>query len=193
MRFARAGLLVTAIVLSVTAGIEAQGRPDTLVVVTEVGPNMMDIHAPGANRPMYQAAWNMYDRLVTFGSKTLPDGSRMYDYASLKPELAESWQVAADGMSVTFKLRKDAKFHDGSPVTAHDVKWSFDRAVSVGGFPTFQMKAGSLEKPEQFEVVDDYTFRAKFLRKDKMTMPDLAVVVPAVFNAELAKKHATAN
>src|SRR3989442_1225875 len=108
-------------------------------------------------------------------------------------ELSESWAIAPDGMSVTFKLRRDARFHDGTPVTARDVKWSFDRAVTVGGFPTFQMKAGSLEKPEQFEVVDDFTFRAKFLRKDKMTMPDLAVVVPAVFNAELAKKHATAN
>ena len=147
----------------------AQGRADTLVVVTEVGPNMLDIHAPGANRPSYQAAWNIYDRLLTFGGKTLKDGSKMYDYASLKPELAESWQVAPDGMSVTFKLRKDAKFHDGTPVTAKDVKWSFDRAVTVGGFPTFQMKAGSLEKPEQFEVVDDYTFRVKFLRKDKLT------------------------
>jgi peptide/nickel transport system substrate-binding protein len=45
-------------------------------------------------------------------------------------------------MSVTFKLRSDAKFHDGTPVTANDVKWSFDRAVTVGGFPTFQMAAG---------------------------------------------------
>jgi peptide/nickel transport system substrate-binding protein len=40
------------------------------------------------------------------------------------------------------------------------VKWSFDRAVTVGGFPTFQMAAGSLEKPEQFEVVDEHTFRS---------------------------------
>ena len=32
----------------------------------------------------------------------------------------------------------------------------FDRAVTVGGFPTFQMKAGSLEKPEQFVVVDGF-------------------------------------
>jgi oligopeptide/dipeptide ABC transporter ATP-binding protein len=154
---------------------QAQGHADTLVVVTEVGPNMLDIHAPGANRPSYQSSWNIYDRLLTFGSKTLKDGSRMYDYASLKPELAESWQVAPDGMSVTFKLRKDAKFHDGSPVTANDVKWSFDRAVTVGGFPTFQMKAGSLEKPEQFEVVDDCTFRVKFVRKDKLSMPGLGV------------------
>ena len=58
-------------------------------------------------------------------------------------------------MSATFKLRPNAVFHDGSPVA--DVKWSFDRAVKVGGFPTFQMSAGSLEKPEQFVVVDDHT------------------------------------
>src|SRR5262249_380151 len=62
-------------------------------------------------------------------------------------ELATRWQLAPDGMSVTFTLRQDAKFHNGTPVTAQDVKWSFDRAVSIGGFPTFQMKAGSLEKP----------------------------------------------
>ena len=152
----------------------------------------MDIHGVGANRPAYQASWNIYDRLMTYGVKTLPDGTRMYDYTVLKPELAESWQMAPDGMSVTFKLRKDASFHDGTPVTAKDVKWSFDRAVTVGGFPTFQMKAGSLEKPEQFEVVDDQTFRVKFLRKDKLTMPDLAVPVPVIINSELAKKHATA-
>ncbi len=118
--------------------------PTRLLVVTEVGPNSMDIHGVGANRPSYQASWNVYDRLLTYGAKTLPDGTTMYDYAVLKPELAESWQVAPDGMSVTFKLRHDAKFHDGTPVTANDVKWSFDRAVTVGGFPTFQMKAGSL-------------------------------------------------
>ena len=181
------------VLVGAAAPARAQGRSETLIVVVESGPNSMDIHGVGANRPAYQASWNLYDRLMTYGAKTLGDGTRMYDYNVLKPELSESWAIAPDGMSVTFKLRRDARFHDGTPVTARDVKWSFDRAVTVGGFPTFQMKAGSLEKPEQFEVVDDFTFRAKFLRKDKMTMPDLAVVVPAVFNAELAKKHATAN
>ena len=94
-------------------------------------------------------------------------------------------------MSATFKLRSDATFHDGTPVTAKDVKWSFDRAVTVGGFPTFQMKAGSLEKPEQFVAVDDHTFRIDFLRKDKLTLPDIGVPVPVVINSGLAKKHAT--
>jgi peptide/nickel transport system substrate-binding protein len=95
-------------------------------------------------------------------------------------------------MSATFKLRKDAVFQDGTPVTAKDVKWSLDRAVSVGGFPTFQMKAGSLEKSEQFVVVDNHTVRVDFLRKDRLTVPGLAVIVPCVIHSESVKQHATA-
>jgi peptide/nickel transport system substrate-binding protein len=170
----------------------AQGRPkDVLVVANEFGPNSLDIHTVGANRPSYSVSWMCYDRLMTFGKKKLPDGQVMYDYTKLEPELAESWKIAPDGNSVTFKLRKNAKFHDGTPVTAKDVKWSFDRAVTVGGFPTFQMKAGSLEDPKQFVVVDDHTFRIDFVRRDKMTMNDIAVPVPSIFNSELVKKNAT--
>jgi peptide/nickel transport system substrate-binding protein len=154
-------------------------------------PNSLDLHRVGTNRPAYGISWNMYDRLMTFGTKTLPDGSISYDYTQLEPELAESWEIAPDGMSVTFNLRQDATFHDGAPVTANDVKWSFDRAVSIGGFPTFQMKAGALEKPEQFVVVDDHTFRVEFLRPDKLTMIDLAVPIPVILNSELVKQHVT--
>ncbi len=191
MKRTRLRWLLLVLLLLPASEARSQGRSETLLVVVESGPNSMDIHGVGANRPAYQASWNLYDRLMTYGVKTLPDATQMYEYAVLKPELAESWQLAPDGMSVTFKLRKDARFHDGTPVTAKDVKWSFDRAVTVGGFPTFQMKAGSLEKPEQFSVVDDSTFRVTFLRKDKLTMPDLAVPVPVIINSELAKKHAT--
>jgi peptide/nickel transport system substrate-binding protein len=185
----RLSVLLLAIVTGATVA-HAQSRAETLVVLVEFGPNSMDIHGVGANFRTYGASWNLYDRLLSYGTKTLPDGSRSYDHMLLKSELAESWQVAPDGMSVTFKLRKDARFHDGTPVTARDVKWSFDRAVSVGGFPTFQMKAGALEKPEQFVVVDDQTFRVTFLRKDKWTLPDLAVPVPVIINSTLAKKNA---
>ena len=171
----------------------AQARPkDVLVVANEFGPNSLDIHTVGANRPAYGVSWLAYDRLMSYGRKTLADGSFSYDRDKLVPELAERWVMAPDGNSVVFHLRRNATFHDGTPVTAADVKWSFDRAVSVGGFPTFQMAAGSLEKPEQFEVVDDHTFRVRFIRKDKLTMNDLAVVVPCVFNSALVKRHVTA-
>ena len=77
--------------------------------------------------------------------KTGENGAPYYDRDKFKPELAEDMNVG--DMSVTFKLKKNATFHDGTPVTAKDVKWSLDRAVTVGGFPTFQMKAGRSKSP----------------------------------------------
>ncbi|MFG1346842.1 ABC transporter substrate-binding protein [Xanthobacter autotrophicus DSM 431] len=167
---------------------KAQARNETLLIVSESGPNNLDIHGVGTNVPGYEASWNTYDRLITH-EMTEKDGVPYYDRDKLRGELAEDMNIG--DMSVTFKLKKNATFQDGTPVTAKDVKWSLDRAVSVGGFPTFQMKAGSLEKPEQFVVVDDHTVRVDFLRKDRLTIPDLAVIVPCVINSELVKKNAT--
>jgi peptide/nickel transport system substrate-binding protein len=168
---------------------KAQSRQETLLIVSESGPNNLDIHGVGTNVPGYEVSWNCYDRLISHEMKTGPNGQPYYDKNKFKPELAEDMNIG--DMSVTFKLKKKATFQDGAPVTAKDVKWSLDRAVSVGGFPTFQMAAGSLTKPEQFVVVDDNTFRVDFARKDRLTVPDLAVIVPCIVNSELVKKHVT--
>ncbi len=47
--------------------------------------------------------------------------------AASAPSLAESWSMARDGLSAEFTLRQNAKFHNGDPVTAEDVKFSFER------------------------------------------------------------------
>jgi len=46
---------------------------------------------------------------------------------ALAPSLAESWSASEDGLTYDFVLRKEAKFHNGEPVTAEDVKFSFER------------------------------------------------------------------
>ena len=142
---------------------KAQSRQETLLIVSESGPNNLDIHGVGTNVPGYEVSWNCYDRLISHEIKTLPNGTPYYDKNKFRPELAQDMNIG--DMSVTFKLKKDAIFQDGTPVTANDVKWSFDRAVTVGGFPTFQMSAGSLTKPEQFVVVDDRTLRVDFAKR----------------------------
>ena len=48
----------------------------------------------------------------------------------LVPEIAESWKVSSDGMSYTFKLKRDVKFHNGKEVKAQDFKWSLERAAT---------------------------------------------------------------
>jgi peptide/nickel transport system substrate-binding protein len=168
---------------------KADARSETLLVVTENGPNNLDIHGVGTNRAGYEVSWNCYDRLISHELKAEADGSLGYDRDKFKLELADDMNLG--DMSVTFKLKRGAKFHDGTPVTAKDVKWSLDRAVTVGGFPTVQMKAGSLSDKEQFVIVDDSTIRVDFTKKDRLTLPDLAVIVPGVYNSALLKKKAT--
>lgn len=165
---------------------------DTAVVLIGNTINSLDIHRPGTNRPSYQVAVNVYDRLVTFGTKKLPDGSLAYDYDKIQPELAESWVIAPDRKSITFKIKANATFWDGSPVTAHDAKWSFERALALGGFPKVQMGAGGFVDPRQFVVVDDKTLLIDLKKPSKLSLPDLGVPVAVIINSKLAKSKATA-
>jgi peptide/nickel transport system substrate-binding protein len=174
------------------SALAAEAPKDTLVIVSEMGPNGLDTMVPTANDHSRMVVWQAYDRLVSHGEKTLPDGTISYDAKVVTPELAESWDISDDKKTFIFHLRKNATFHDGAPVTAKDVKWSFDRAIAAGGFPAVQMAAGSFVNPNQFTVVDDYTFKISFDQPNKLSMPDLAVPVPVIVNSELAKKHATA-
>ena len=169
---------------------QAQGS-EVMVAVTGQTINSLDLHRTGTNRASYQVAVNCYDRLVSFGTKAAPGGGLSYDYSTIVPELAESWEISDDGLTMTFKIKPNATFWDGRKVTAADVKWSFDRAVSVGGFPSVQMKAGGFTRPEQFEAVDEETFVITLDRPSKLSLPDLAVPVPFIINAEVAKANAT--
>ena len=168
----------------------AQASKNTLLSVSESGPNSLDYDVPGVNRSVYCVVWNTYDRLVTFGTRTDEQGNHYYDYRNLQPELAEEWD--ARDMSVTLKLRKNATFHDGTPVTAKDVKYTFDRAIGVGGYPKSTMASASIVSQDQFVVVDDHTFRVDFVKHDKLGMLYLGVPVVGIYNSALVKKHATA-
>jgi peptide/nickel transport system substrate-binding protein len=66
----------------------------------------------------------VFNNLVIF-DQHIPQNS----VATLRPELAESWAWSGDGKTLTFKLRKDVKWHDGKPFTAADVKCTFDMVM----------------------------------------------------------------
>ncbi|MEC9488121.1 MAG: ABC transporter substrate-binding protein [Halanaerobium sp.] len=129
------------------------------------------------------------------------DGLVRFDYYSndIVPCLATSWDTSEDGTVWTFYLRKGVKFHNGREVTAHDVKYSFDRLfdpeTASPGTWAFDMIAGAQDSLDGVtdeltgvKVIDDYTVQftlsypfGLFLKH--LTLP-YALVVPQEVVAE---------
>ena len=170
---------------------KAQSRAETLRYVTGASVNTLDPNVPGSTRESFAVSLSTYDRLVSFGRKQL-NGKWVFDLDKINGELAESFDVSPDALKITLHLRKDARFQDGTPVTAEDVKWSLDRAVTAPVLGKAQLLTGSLTSADQFKVIDPLTFEVTLPKPDKLALPNLATVYPIIINSKLAKANATA-
>jgi peptide/nickel transport system substrate-binding protein len=188
-RFSAAAAPLLALVLLASAA-HAQSRAETLRYITGASINTLEPNVPGSTREAFALSLSTYDRLVSFGRKQL-NGKWVFDLDTITGELAESYSVSPDGLKITLKLRPDAKFHDGSPVTAEDVKWSLDRCVSAPVLGKAQLLTGSMTSADQFKVIDPLTIEVTLPRPDKLALPNLATVYPLIINSKLAKAHAT--
>ncbi|MGO4831344.1 ABC transporter substrate-binding protein, partial [Rhizobiaceae sp. 2RAB30] len=112
----------------------------------------------------YMAAVNLYDGLVSVDEK-----------GNLIPELAESWTVSDDAKEVTFKLRADAKFADGTPVQASDVVYTVERLLRINQGPA-NLFADVL-KPGSVTAVDPGTVKFTLSK----TFSPFLTTVPAIF------------
>ncbi len=100
-------------------------------------------------RTMQQA---MYDALLKYEG-TPP---------RITPWLGEKFEVSTDGLTYTFHLVKNAKFHNGDPVTAEAVRWSFERTLTIGKGPSWMLK--DFLQASNITVVDDHTIKFKLDR-----------------------------
>ena len=146
-RFALVVACVLALLGTTAAAAHAQAG-GTLVIALDQEPPTLDPHA-SPSAVTYQIIASVTENLVYRGL----DGK-------LVPWLAESWTSSRDGRSVTFKLRRDVKFHDGTPFNAEAVKFNFDRIVD----PKF--KAGgsrsALAGYAGSKVLDEFTVQVSF-------------------------------
>ncbi len=90
----------------------AQKQGGTLVMLVQPEPPTLASYA-STSAPIGQITAKVFDGLAEYDFNLKPI-----------PSLAESWTISPDGKTITFRLRKDVKFHDGQPFTSADVKFS---------------------------------------------------------------------
>lgn len=97
--------------------------------------------------------------------------------------VASSADVAPDGLSVTFKLRPEAKFADGSPLTADDVVFSFD-TIKAKGHPAFAIPLKDVVSAEALDPQTvRYTFQGQLIRDLPISVATLPILSKAYYTA----------
>lgn len=106
----------------------------------------------------YDATANLYEPLI---QQELVDKGNNVFIGSEKfvGAGAESYEVSADGKVYTFHLRKDAKFADGTPITAKDYYYTLKRALEGPGYITLLTGFMAVKSMDQVTAVDDYTLK----------------------------------
>jgi peptide/nickel transport system substrate-binding protein len=111
---------------------------------------------------------NIFDQLVEKSTQHSTE---------LSPGLAESWEISPDGLTYTFKLRQGVKFQNGDPVTAEDVKFSIDRAMSPDTDPNMAFVFTAFKSSE---IVDPATFRINLSKIDASFLDGLSMWVCSI-------------
>ncbi len=126
----------------------------------------------------------MFEQLLNFDS----DGS-------LIPGLAHSWDISEDGLVYTFYLREGVKFHTGRLMTAHDVKYSYERLsnpkTAALGFDELASVRGKREFAEGkadeivgIRVIDDFTLEIELEQPDAVFLRRLATAYTSIVGYE---------
>src|SRR6059036_2658417 len=137
-------LAVALLALGMAQDVTGQPRPGAEAVMAwpiTIAPTWFDPATAPPQITPFGMLYALHDALV----RPLP-GQKMGN------SLAESWMESPDGLTYAFKLRRDLKFHNGDPVTAEDVKFSFERYKGAGAR---ELTA----RVRQVEIVDALTVR----------------------------------
>jgi peptide/nickel transport system substrate-binding protein len=129
-----------------------------------------------------EAGIQIFENLVVFGR----------DSVNVEPQLAESWSVSDDGLTWTFKLRKEVRFHDGTPFNAQAVYESFARIIDKNhpfyGYGKWKYPSLSLDQVREIKIIDDYTLALVTKKPYAPLINNLALwLCPIVSPAAMAK------
>ncbi|MCP5154488.1 MAG: ABC transporter substrate-binding protein [Ectothiorhodospiraceae bacterium] len=149
IRYALAAVLTAVL----GAGAHARTPSDTLVMAFNIDDIISLDPAEVFELVGGEVIANIYDRITMHEPENLE---------ALVGGVAESWEVSADGKTITLKVRPGQKFHSGNPVTADDVVFSLTRVVKLEKTPVFLLNQFGWTKDnvdQHVTRVDDMTLR----------------------------------
>jgi peptide/nickel transport system substrate-binding protein len=139
--------LISLLTGATSAGAQGSSGEDEKLVFRVGSSNDIDGFNPFkiVEIPSYEVMGLTYDYLVNFSPKD----------SSPAPGLADSWETSDDGLTWTFHLNKDAKWHDGKPVTSEDVAYTFRRILKEkqGLYIDYVRQIDKIETPDKHTVV----------------------------------------
>jgi len=167
-------------------GIDALAAPslqDATPAPTPGGILKVGLQAdPTALDPQKQnltAIWHIIEHIYNGLTRVKPD-------LSIEPALAEGWEISEDGTSYMFVLREGVTFHDGTPLKASDVKFTFERLVDPA---TASPGASELASMKSIEVNDERTVVMTLNAPDASLLAALAGGTCVIFSEEFVKAN----
>lgn len=168
-----------AIVLATTMPVAHAAVPkDMLVIGKAADPQTLDPAVTIDNND-WTVTYPSYQRLVQY--KT--DGDK--GSTDVEGDLASSWKASDDQKEWTFTLKDNAKFADGTPVTAEAVKLSFERLLKIGQGP-----AEAFPKDLKIDAPDEHTVRFTLSQPFAPFLYTLANDGASIINPAVLKEHA---
>ncbi len=133
----------------------------------------------------FKVTINIFETLLNYGEQD----------TTIKPGLAEKWDVSDDGLTYTFHLRQGVKFHDGTDFNADAVIYNFDRWMNGDEkkFPYYTM-FGGYKKDEghvikEIKALDDHTVQFNLKRPQAPFLKNLAMSMFGIASPEALKKY----
>ena len=137
----RQALLALALAAALAGAAAAQERGGTMNIMVQPEPPLL-VLGLNQNGPTQVVAGKIYSGLLTYDFDLKPI-----------PSLAESYEISPDGLTYTFKLRRNVKWHDGRPFTAADVVFTTKTMLPE----THPRARANFGRAETIEALDDYT------------------------------------
>jgi len=146
-----------------------------LKVGLQADPTALDPH-----KQSLTAIWHVIEHIYNGLTRiTTPD-------LTIEPSLAEGWEISDDGLSYMFVLRDGVTFHDGTPLKASDVKFTFERLVDPA---TASTSASELASMKRIEVNDDRTVVITLTAPDAAFLTTLAQPALVIYSEAFVRAN----